>query len=181
MDKQPIEPQIQGQVVRPFNKKWTKKIKIKAVILVIMALLVVAAGVLIYIGRLAVLIKEPYQKAALSVLVCGNDVVKQYNDIYNMQIEDEETYYKDQQNLLSNLNAKISAKAYYEQDPTCQMIIFQGAIFNDDVSTMNEAYDNIKDLYNNGLYASSEIYGSRPQSRMEQDIANMSSQINFEE
>jgi hypothetical protein len=171
MDNQQTEPHVQEQVLQPPKKKWTKKRKIMAIVLAIIILLAVTIGVLIYVykDRLVVMTKEPYQEAVLDVSVCGTNIVKKYNDIYRTPIA-EVADATSQNSLFSDLSEEIRSKSYYEQDPTCQTILFWGSFFNRDTANMQKAYDGLRNLYNDGLYANSDMENSASLSGMEQVI-----------
>lgn len=180
MDNQQTAPYVQEQVVQPPKKKWGKKRKIMVIVLAAVALLVIAAGILIYAGRLAVIIKEPHQKALLSVPVCGDDIVEKYNDASLSEPKISGEYAMDKE-ALSNLVTEIQDKAYYQQDPTCQTILYWVALFDSDTNGIKNAYNEVRNLYNKGLYANSNIRTTQSLSTMEQTVSDMLSATNTEE
>jgi hypothetical protein len=180
MDDQQTKPHVSEPVMQPSKKKWGKKRKIIVIVLAAVALFVIAAGVLIYAGRLAVIIKEPYQKALLNVPVCGNDIVEKYNNASLPEPKISGEYAMDQETL-NSLVAEIQNKAYYQQDATCQTILYWVALFDNNANGAKNAYDGVRNLYNMGLYADSNIRTTQPISLMEQAVGEMFSATSTEE
>jgi hypothetical protein len=180
MDDQQTKPHVSEPVMQPSKKKWGKKRKVMAIVLAAVALFVIAVGVLIYAGRLAVIIKEPYQKALLNVPVCGNDIVERYNDATLFKPTTGGGYAMNMKDL-NSLTTEIQNRAYYQQDPTCQTILFWDALYDDDVSRAKIASDEVRNLYNKGLYVNSDVLNPISLSAMEETVNEMFTAAGTEE
>jgi hypothetical protein len=115
-------------------------------------------------GRLAVVVKQPNQAVLLRSTVCDTNIVDKFNS-------DSSKYYQlsgGSSNLVINkqpikdLVADIKSKSNFENDPTCQAIIFWAAVQDDNYKSAKSAYDQLTSLHNRRIFADSNLRGAQP-------------------
>ncbi len=129
-----------------FNRKFL-------VISVSMVLLVLAG--LVLFGYLAVSWKQPQQKVVLVSTVCGDSIINTYNKVSEVR-QTGGTFSIDEAGLKS-LVAEVKAKKNYQSDATCQTILMDAAIHNQDYNAAKAAYSAVKALHDKHIYVDSNL------------------------
>jgi hypothetical protein len=129
-----------------------KRVAIKSIIICILVVAVAAAVVAALLNIRSATIGE---KAA--TVVCGSDVVTQYNDIRTN--EDDSASAQDALNTLAD---SVTAKPGYRSDTTCQYVVFMAAYGRSDANAMENSLNQLIDLDKSGKTISQELNRVEP-------------------
>lgn len=102
------------------------------------------------------------QSVSERTTVCGTDIVNRYNEITWLPISDDPAASRIDEEALGNISKDIIAAKDYEQDPTCQTILFWIAIDQGNHVDAQKAYTAVKGLHENNVFASNNIRGNAP-------------------
>lgn len=134
-----------------------KKITI-AVSVIIALLLGVGVWWLFDTGRL-VYSQNPEQIDERVAIVCDEEMVTRYSDAAKYTIRDgaeEPSIDKDGLNAVRDDVSKLDGNA---NDPTCQLILFQVAVQNDDYEAAKLANDSLIKLHADGRFPNNNVLG----------------------
>ena len=133
--------------------------KKKNIVIVVLAALVVTIILLVVSGRLAWTGGSTGTMAARPV--CGKDIVNKYNDaMYMVKRQDASTPSIDEAGV-KQVEASIKKSKGYEDDATCQTLLFWIAMYQGDYNAAKSAHSKVKSLYNKGIFADSNIRGNQ--------------------
>lgn len=104
---------------------------------------------------------DPGSQSTSSV-VCGADVLDTYNAAMFYALREGSSDLTIDEKSLNNLVVEIKSKTGYKNDPTCQTILFWTAVQNDDYPAAKDAYESIKTLHDQGIFADSNIRSNQP-------------------
>jgi len=132
-----------------------------AIIVSVILLLVVGAAVALFVsGKIAWV--GPDTKVVTAKIVCTPEVVSKYNDAMYVSFRNNETLPSLDVEGIKNVKTEIKGKAGYEQDPTCQSMLYLIAIYEEDYEGSKLAYETVKKLHDEGLYAENNIRNNPP-------------------
>jgi hypothetical protein len=101
-------------------------------------------------------------KLAPTEVICDTVIVNTFNDaMFYTRRAGASTVSIDKESI-KNLNSEIKAEAGYENDPTCQTIIYLTAIYEEDYDGAKSAYEALKKLHDKNIFASNNIRGNQP-------------------
>ena len=135
----------------------------KIILIVAIVLILAAVGVVAWLfmsGKVALTYQEA--KIATSKIVCDTPIVNKFNDaMFYTRRAGASTVSIDVEGI-KNLNSEIKAKAEYENDPTCQTIIYLTAIYEENYQGAKAAYEAVKELHDKNIFANNNIRGNQP-------------------
>jgi len=132
-----------------------------AIIVSVVLLLVVGAAVGLFVsGKVAWV--GPDTKVVTAKIVCGPELVSKYNDAMYVSFRNNEKLPSLDVEGIKNIKTEIKAKAGYEKDPTCQSMLYLIAIYEEDYEGSKLAYETVKKLHDQGLYADNNIRNNPP-------------------
>lgn len=134
-----------------------KKIAIGSILC--LTILIALLGYLSFTGKLV------FQASAQTTFydsTCDDEKVIKYNDAALSKQRNGSDEYSIDKQALNDLVSDITSKASYKNDPTCQTIIMLVAIQNNDYNTANQAYDVVRKLHHQKLFANSNLATSGP-------------------
>lgn len=94
---------------------------------------------------------------SVTVIVCGDTIVGKYNEASKLKIRGSDTDLSVDLGGLKDLATEIRSKSGFENDPTCQTILFWSAIMNNDAGKAGVALTAIEDLHDSHHYADSNL------------------------
>lgn len=99
------------------------------------------------------------RNATMAKTVCGDDIVSSYNSlsVYALRGESEDLTV-DIEGLRA-LATDITAKDGYQNDPTCQTILLEISIYNEDYTSAKKALTAVEELSDKKQYAATTING----------------------
>lgn len=136
-----------------------KKIFVIGVPILVVVLLSVGVWWLFNSGRLVYV--APGSKAPEGVAVCGNDFVEKYNEATYRVIRGDSNEATMDEPALKKLKTDITNKNGYEDDATCQTILFWLALHYDDRKEAEVSYKAVKSLHEKGAFANSNLQGNQ--------------------
>lgn len=139
---------------------------------VVGALLLAGVVFLVVSGRLV--LTDPNVQRSVSKIVCDSSVVTTYNAAMLLDIRDGSTEYTFDEAGLKSLQTSIRGKDGYEDDPTCQTMLFWMAIKDEDYAAGKTAYEGVKRLYDQRIFADSNIRTDQPLFSYEAALWNIS-------
>lgn len=152
------------------NKK-----RIVQIILIVIALLAIGAVVWLFAAGKLVWANEKQVVANTSDIICGDDTVTTYNTAMTMMVRgDDQTAYSLDQAGVDKLVGEIKGKSGYENDPTCQTILFWAAINKLEYEQAKVANEKIQALHKKHIYANSDIQGNGPVSTYDRALYTIS-------
>lgn len=89
--------------------------------------------------------------------VCGEDIVNSYNSLSVYALRDESGDLTVDIEGLRTLASDITSKDGYQDDPTCQTILLEIAIFTNDYNSAKNALTAIEEFSNKKQYAATTI------------------------
>lgn len=137
---------------KSFNNKNFIGIGLAALVLLVLGLVLA--------GYLAITWKQPAQQVLLVTRVCDNNLVERFNKI--------------EANDYPKLVKDIKAKSGYESDPTCQTILLNAAFYQADYRAAKNAYEAVKSLNEQGLYANNSLNTGQSLSGYEASVQELS-------
>ena len=141
------------------------------VVVVLLAVVIVALAIvsLLAKGFLYVGVKGPGQKVILQTRVCDDDVIERYNGLF---IPFDEVGWE----AMDEIVDEFRSKAGYEEDPTCQSILFFYFWQKQEVSGMQEALSVLKRLRQRGASVDQLVRNNLGITTMEAIINNETEQ-----
>lgn len=103
--------------------------------------------------------KTATNAASDTAAVCGTDTVQLYNTARAFIVRDGEQEPSVDEAGLSKLATSIKAMSGYETDPTCQTMLFWTAYYNKNHEDAKSAYDAIKSLHDQRIFADTNLLG----------------------
>lgn len=103
-------------------------------------------------------------------VVCDESIVTAYN---NASYRDPNDGTYDEEGL-KKVGTDIKAKAGFEKDPTCQAIVFWLAVGEGNYEASKAAYESVKSLHAQRLFADSNLRGNVPLFEYEFLVKNLS-------
>lgn len=137
-----------------------KKILLSSIAVIGGALIGAGVWWLFNTGRL-VYVANPGASHTIAA-VCDDSVVDKYNTAMYYQVRSGSTTPSIDSEGVKTLAKEIKAKAGYETDATCQVLLFWIDVRNDDYKAARSAYVVIKDLHDKGIYPNSNIRTNDP-------------------
>lgn len=134
--------------------------KKRNVIIVILVILLALGGVgvwLVMSGRFSSV--ATILPNTTVTIVCDDAIVKTYNDAREYKLRGDEKTETSDEAALAELSTTIRQKSGYENDPTCQTILFWNAYLKKDYDATKTAYEAIKKLHEKQFYANTNLYG----------------------
>ena len=132
-----------------------------AIIVSVILLLVVGVAVGLFVsGKVAWV--GPDTKVVTAKIVCGPELVSKYNDAMYVSFRNNEKLPSLDVEGIKNIKTEIKAKAGYEKDPTCQSMLYLIAIYEEDYEGSKLAYETVKKLHDQGMYADNNIRNNPP-------------------
>jgi hypothetical protein len=101
-------------------------------------------------------------KASKTASVCGADIVNKYNDAMYMIGRNGSTEPSIDEAGVKDVQSEVKRKAKYEEDATCQTLLFWIAIQNNDYPAAKTAATAVKELHDKGQFADNNIRGNDP-------------------
>ena len=92
--------------------------------------------------------------------VCGTDIVNKYNDAMQMMIRDGSTEATIDAQGVKDVTATIKQQNGYQNDATCQTLLFWIAIYNNDYASAKSSYAVVQKLHDEGIFADNNIRGN---------------------
>lgn len=117
--------------------------------------------------------------SSTSAIICNDETVTKYNSAMTMMVRgnDSAEYTIDEKGV-DALNADIKTRSGYENDPTCQTILFWTAVYHQQYDPAKTANDKIQELHAKHIYADSNIQGNAPVSTYEGVLKSISAETN---
>lgn len=158
------------------NKK-----RVVQIIFIVIILLAVGAVVWLFASGQLVWAKDKQVVATESEIICGDETVTTYNTAMTMMVRgDDQTDYSIDKEGVEKLVGEIKGRSGYENDPTCQTILFWTAINNLEYEAAKAANAKIQELHDKHIYANSDIQGNGPVSTYEAALYSISPESNKE-
>lgn len=153
------------------SKKTTVTITILSGITVIL----IGAGIWLFAtGRLVMTRDSTPQGSGSSSAVCDDGVVNTYNKVYSYVLRNGFDVYNVDEAGLKSVVADVKSKSGYQNDPTCQTILFWAAIHSTDQKGAQDAYAAINRLHDEHRFADSNLQNSQPISTYKSVIDGLS-------
>lgn len=159
------------------KSKKTNRLWIVALVFAVLVAITVIVG--IFSGRLAIIIKQPGEKIALSTIACDAEIVSRYNDAMYFQFRDGKTESIDEEGI-KNLEKEIRAKDNFDKDATCQTILFFTAVYFKNAEKAQAALDIINNLHGQYVYADSNLRNSQSLFTFQNKVDDLNSDIKGE-
>lgn len=106
--------------------------------------------------------------------VCGNNVVDKFNDaMYMIKREGASTPTIDEAGV-KEIEKSIQETEGYEDDATCQTLLFWTAIYHGNYELAKSAYGKVKSLHDKNIFANNNIRGNQPLLSYEQLLDGIS-------
>lgn len=136
-----------------------KKKNIVIITVIVLAIIVVVA-VLMASGRLVWTGSGVNAVAARPV--CSNKIVDKYNDaMYMIKREGASTPTIDEAGV-KQIEKSIQEMEGYEDDATCQTLLFWTALYHGDYELAKSAHAKLESLHNRNIFANNNIRGNQP-------------------
>jgi hypothetical protein len=119
----------------------------------IVIILIAALAVLATNGRMSIILKRPDQNIAVTTNVCDEVDIEKYNSTAD--------YGEDFERTLSELAGSIKNRDHVYDDPTCQFILWQNSVVDNDKKTQKETYTRLLELNNSGQWIDGRVDNSR--------------------
>jgi hypothetical protein len=94
--------------------------------------------------------------------VCDKGIVDRYNDAMYYKVRTGSIDPSIDEAGVKGLVAEIQTKKDFENDPTCQSIIFWSAVQENNYSSANTSYNILMDLHDKHIFADSNLRSSQP-------------------
>lgn len=148
----------------------------KVVVVILTSIIVLGVGAIIALfalGRLGWV--NPGSKVVDAyTAVCDGNMVNEYNDAMVYTQRGESTELSLDEGVLASLPGTIKNLASYQNDPTCQTILFWIAVHDEDYDAAKAAYEAVKSLHGKRLFADSNITGNQSLSSYEGAVYSLS-------
>lgn len=129
----------------------------KYLVVLIVVLVVVAAAYFLAKDRIVVMFKGAEQRTYVAHVVCGDDIVAEYNAIYAINHKSYDDTKKEMSQKLGGLAEKIQKLNTHESDATCAYIMLDNALNKGDKSLAENYYNHLKSASNGRLYIDTKI------------------------
>jgi hypothetical protein len=96
-------------------------------------------------------------KTTVSAVVCNDAIVSTYNAALKLEVRTANAEPTLDVATLAKLDADIRSKAGFDQDPTCQTILFWAAIIGDNTTKASTALKAVQTLHEKRLFADTTI------------------------
>lgn len=136
------------------------------------ALLLASVIFLVVSGRLV--LTDPNVQRSVSKIVCDSGTVDTYNAAMLLDKRGGSDEYTFDEAGLKSLQTSIRAKDGYKDDPTCQTMLFWIAVKDEDYEAGKVAYQNVKRLYDQRIFADSNLRTDQPLFSYEAALWNIS-------
>jgi hypothetical protein len=133
-----------------------KKITVAVVVGLIVLGIAGGVGWLFYSGKL---VWAGDGSQAQGKVVCGDDVVKSFNQARELVFVDDVTEPTIDEDGQRRIADEVKALPDFQNDPTCQTIIFRVAYLDRDYQAVQLALEAIKSLHENRIYADTNLSG----------------------
>jgi len=151
------------------------KKRILQIIFIVIILLAVGVVIWLFAAGKLVWANEKQVVASTSEIICGDETVTTYNAAMTMMVRgDDKTAYSIDQAGVDKLVGEIKGKNGYENDPTCQTILFWAAINKLEYEPAKAANAKIQELHKKHIYANSDIAGNGPVSSYDRALYSIS-------
>lgn len=127
----------------------------KRIGLIVAGVVVLLVVGLVAVGFLSIVWKQPSQKVVLVTRVCGDAVVTRYNKA--MEVTQKGNDYSIDTNALKSLATEIKAKGNYQNDATCQTILLNAAIQDQNYAAAKATLAAVKKLHDQNNFVDSSI------------------------
>lgn len=142
----------------------------------------IAIGIIAWLlvsGRVALVVNQQNDDEVKivkgsAVLVCGDKVVNAFNEATTGYPTEDPMTSAIRVDVLTEVADDVKKKANYEQDPTCQTIIFWSAIHGKKYEEAKEAKKVVDALYADGHFANSKLRVTAPLQDWQSLIDNLS-------
>lgn len=135
----------------------------KIILIVAMVLILAAVGAVTWLfvsGKVALVYKQA--APATTTIVCDTKIVDTFNEAMFFTRRAGATTVSIDEEGIKKLNTEIKAKAGYENDPTCQTIIYLTAIYEENYDGAKAAFQAVKELHDKNIFANNNIRGNQP-------------------
>lgn len=105
-------------------------------------------------------------------------MVGKYNDMSTPMNRGGESSLDIDTGGLKALAVTVKQRAAYQDDPTCQTLLFWVAFLTNDYQSAQTASDTVQQLYKRGLYANSNIRANQPVSVYSDMVTSISPAAN---
>lgn len=93
-------------------------------------------------------------------LVCNDEIVTSYSEAATFTARDDDEDPSIDMDTLNALVVDIKKREGYKDDPSCQSILFQVAVLNDDYDEAKLAHEALVSLHEKGRYPNNNILGN---------------------
>lgn len=130
----------------------------------------IAAGAYFYTTKQPIALLAP-SGTSVTVIVCGSEVVNTYNAASRVEVRGSDDDLTLDVAGLSRLDTEIRSKSGFEQDPTCQTILFWNAVIDGDTGRAGVALKAIESLHAEQHFANSNLENTTSISVMKESLA----------
>ncbi|RWZ78449.1 MAG: hypothetical protein EOT05_01670 [Candidatus Microsaccharimonas sossegonensis] len=135
---------------------------------------VLAIGAYFYVTKKPIVVVPAGNTTSVSTIVCDDAIVNTYNAASKLQVRTPGGDVTTDVDALTRLDATIRSKTGFEQDPTCQTILFWNAITSSDVGKATIALKAIQSLHDAHNYADSNLENTTSISVMKDSLTALS-------
>lgn len=150
-----------GNLTTPPEVKKQKAKKRTAIwkwVSIVLGTIIVAAAVGLATGLASLSIKGFGSVGSGQKQVCSNEVVSRYNTAAEYKdTTTENGVITFDESAVRQIIGEVKELSYFENDATCQAIIFLAAINLKDFEAAKSAAESVKELHGKGMYANSNI------------------------
>lgn len=139
------------------KKKHNKFLLIAPWVGTALFIVVLAVGAYFYLSKKPIVVAPAGNTTSVNTIVCGDSIVSTYNAASKLEVRTPGGDITTDVDGLTKLDATIRAKSGFEQDPTCQTILFWNAISNNDSGKAKIALNVIETLHDAHHYADSNL------------------------
>lgn len=160
--------------IRDGSKKKKRNIFLLIIPWIGTALFIVtlAVGAYFYAAKKPITVLTP-SNASVTVIVCGDDIVSSYNTASKLQARGANNDISSDADGLNKLDGQIRSLSGFDQDPTCQTMLFWNAIMDSDSGKATIALTAIKNLHGTHHYADSNLENTTSISVMKDSLNAM--------
>lgn len=123
----------------------------------IVILIVVFVAYFLIKDRMVIMFKSTDQRTYVAHVVCGDDIVAEYNAVYAINHKSYDDTKKEMSQKLGSLAEKIQKLNTHESDATCAYIMLDNALNKGDKSLAEKYYNQLKAASNGRLYIDTKI------------------------
>jgi hypothetical protein len=123
----------------------------------IVVLIVVFVAYFLIKDRMVIMFKSTGQRTYVAHVVCGDDIVTEYNAVYAINHKSYDDTKKEMSQKLGSLAEKIQKLNTHESDATCVYIMLDNALNKGDKSLAEKYYNQLKAASNGRLYIDTKI------------------------